>query len=307
MELIPDTPGVRDARRIANDHRHLHAAAVRVLLVPAKRRVPHLRPAPRNVAVAVGAADVIQFFLHRVEILQRHWPTEFLSQGPPVVRRVAHAPRLGVHDAVGPAVLAGAVVRGEDDHGVVQLADGAQMLDEASDLRIGMFEEPRPRLLQPADEFPFVLAQRFPARHAGIAWRQPRALWYDTEFDLSGEISLAQDVPPFVETAAVLVDVRLRGLVRVVHGAGREVGEERRLGPDGLKVIDELDGVVHQVIRQVVSLLRCFRRRHRMVVAGQVRIELGGRTGQESVEAVKAALQRPVVVGSCGGAGGVGI
>jgi hypothetical protein len=43
--------------RPVEHHRHVHAAFVGVLLVPAERRVAALRPAPRVVGVAVRAAD----------------------------------------------------------------------------------------------------------------------------------------------------------------------------------------------------------------------------------------------------------
>ena len=43
-----------------HDARHVDAALVRVLLVPLERRVARLRPAPRVVAVAVRAADVVE-------------------------------------------------------------------------------------------------------------------------------------------------------------------------------------------------------------------------------------------------------
>ena len=179
-------------------------------------------------------------------------------------------------------------------------AHRAEMPDQATDLGIGVFEESRPCLLQAAHEPPFVRFQFLPRLHAGIRGCQAGSGRNDPELDLPLEVALAQNVPPVVESTAVLVDVRLGRLVRVVHGAGGEIHEERRVRVNGFEVADEPDGVVHQVLGEVVALFRGLRRVDRMVVVGQLRVELIGRARQEPVEPVETPVQGPFVVGTGG-------
>ncbi len=93
--------------------------------------------------------------------------------------------------------------------------------------------------------------------------------------------------------------------MRGVHRAGAEVHEERLVGRDLLGVRDEPDGVIHQVRRQVISLLRGFGRFDGVVVIHEVRIVLVRVATQEAIEALEAACQGPAVIGP-GGRGLVG-
>ena len=79
-------------------------------------------------------------------------------------------------------------------------------------------------------------------------------------------------------------------------GAGREVEEERLVGRDLLDVGDELDGLVGQIARQVVALLRRLRRLDLMVVVDEVGIVLVRVAAEEAVVALEAAPERPAVV-----------
>ena len=70
---------------------------------------------------------------------------------------------------------------------------------------------------------------------------------------------------------------------------------ERLVRGDLLGVGDELDGLVRQVLGQVIALLRGARRLDLVVVVDQIRIPLAGVAAQEPVEPLETAAQRPAV------------
>ena len=89
-----------DPGRPVHDQRVAHAAAVGVLLVPFQRRVAGLGPAPGDVAVAVGAADVVQPLHRLVDVLADaveplHLVEHAGLRRPPGWRRCRRAARTG--------------------------------------------------------------------------------------------------------------------------------------------------------------------------------------------------------------------
>src|SRR5262249_32048320 len=92
----------------------------------------------------------------------------------------------------------------------------------------------------------------------------------------------------------VLVDVLLWAVVRGVVGAGAEphVPGPGRVG--GPLVAEHLDGLVGQVLRDVVALVRAVGLLGETVVLGQVREPLVGFAAEEAVEAVEALRERPL-------------
>ena len=78
-----------------------------------------------------------------------------------------------------------------------------------------------------------------------------------------------------------------------VAGPGAEVEEERLVHVDRPQVPDPLDGVVHQVLGEVVALLGRGRGGHLVVVRHQCRHELVGLPLEEPVEALEAPAERP--------------
>ena len=82
--------------------------------------------------------------------------------------------------------------------------------------------------------------------------------------------------------------------MRRVSGARRVVEEERLVRGDGLRVHDELDGLVGDVLTEVVALLRARRLVHRVVVVGELGVPLARLGPEEAVPPLEAAARRPV-------------
>ncbi len=82
-----------------------------------------------------------------------------------------------------------------------------------------------------------------------------------------------------------------------VHGPEGQIGEEGPVGTDGRGVVDEADGVVDQVLAQVVALVGGGRGLDAVVVVDQLGMELVGLALEEPVEAVEPPLAGPLVVG----------
>ena len=74
-----------------------------------------------------------------------------------------------------------------------------------------------------------------------------------------------------------------------------QVQEERPVGTHALRVVHELDGAVHEVLGDVVAVLRLRRRVDEVVVVGERGAELVGLALEEPVEAVETPLEGPVV------------
>ena len=85
--------------------------------------------------------------------------------------------------------------------------------------------------------------------------------------------------------------------MRRVHCTERQIGEERAVGPDRDRVVDESQRVVDQVFAQVIAVFGRRRWFDRVVVVDELGIELVGLTLEEPVVAVEAPLAGPLVVG----------
>ena len=84
--------------------------------------------------------------------------------------------------------------------------------------------------------------------------------------------------------------------MRRVRRPEAEMEIERLLRIGLLAVGDERDGLVDQILAQVIPLLRLSRRLHLVVVVDEVRIPLARVATKEPVEALKAPPQRPAVI-----------
>ncbi len=87
--------------------------------------------------------------------------------------------------------------------------------------------------------------------------------------------------------------------MRRVRRAEREVAEERAVGAHRLRVVDEADRPVDEVLAEVVAVFGVGRRVDPMVVVGEVGRVLVRLAFEEAVEPVEPALQRPLVERTC--------
>jgi len=113
-------------------------------------------------------------------------------------------------------------------------------------------------------------------RADGVDRRQLRVGRHKAHLLLARQGLLAQRLVARVETALVLVAPLLGRVVRRVTGAGCVVEKERLVGGDRLGILDELEGLVGDVVGEVVALLRGLRRVDRVIVVDEVGIPLVG-------------------------------
>ena len=187
-----------------------------------------------------------------------------------------------------------------------------EMVEQAPDVVIGVREEPRVYLGHPREQPLLVVVQRVP-RAGDVEHRErlavgprPRLIpdrvdlgqlgvgGHDAELLLVGERLLADRLVAHVELALEPVDPLLRRVVRRVAGARRVVEEERLLRHDRLRVADELERLVRDVVGEVVALLRGARLVDGVVVVDEVRVPLVRLGAEEPVPALEAAAARPV-------------
>ena len=288
-ELVTDFAACGHARRPVHHQWVAYAAAVRVLLVPPQRTVAGLRPAPRVVAVRVLSADVVEAVIDDLVDVLPHCIEE--------AELVHHSER--------PAFAAGAVVAHHHQQRVVELIVLLEELDEATDLVVGVLQHGGECLLQAAGEPLLLLGQLIPRRHARVARCLGGAGRHDAQLQLVLVPALAQHVVALVELATPALQVVVGCLVGRVHGAEREVEEERPIRSHGHEVADPTRALVDEVFADVIADVatggRAVWRVDVVVVVGELGVELIGLTLEETVEAVEALLQRPVVMRAGGG------
>ena len=84
-------------------------------------------------------------------------------------------------------------------------------------------------------------------------------------------------------------------MVGAVDGAAGPVHEERPVRGHRLVLVQPADGVVGQILVQVVALVRGLRGQHERRVPDQVRLELRRLPGKEPVEVLEPRVRRPVL------------
>ena len=159
-----------------------------------------------------------------------------------------------------------------------------------------MAEESREDLHHPGEEPARRLGLRLPVGDVRVVPGEHGVGRDDAELLLLGEHLVAVGVPAVVEHAGVLVRPLLGDVVGRMRGAEAEVQVERLVGIDLLGVGDELDGLVDQVLGEVVALLGRGRRLDLVVVVDQLGIPLARVAAEEAVEALEASRQWPAVV-----------
>ena len=134
-----------------------------------------------------------------------------------------------------------------------------------------------------------------PGPHVVVARRQLGAGRHHAQRQLLGQPALALHIPPGGKNGVVAADQPGRRLMRGMHCAQRQPAQPGRLRQFRHMPGQEADGLVHQVFRQVIALLRRTRRLNRRVVAHKFRRVLVRRRIHEAVEAVEPAGQRPAI------------
>ena len=122
---------------------------------------------------------------------------------------------------------------------------------------------------------------------------------HDAHLLLPGQRLLTNRLIALVELALELLDPLLGRMVWCVTGTRRVVQEERLLGSDRLRVADELDGLVGQILGQVVPVLGLARLIDGVVVVDEIGIPLAGLGAEEAIPALEPAAARPVSPRGC--------
>ena len=220
------------------DHQRVGvAAAVGRLLVPREGGVAGLGPARGD----VPDADAVAPF---VDVLA----VDLVGD----VRNAVEEAVL-VEGAVQAALAAGAVIGGENDQRVVELADPLEVVQDAAELVVGVGELAREGLHLAGVKGLFLVVQGVPGRDLGVARGELGSLGHDAHLDLTGQDHLAGLVVAHVELAPELLDPFTRRLVRRVHRAGGPEHAKRLVLRRGPLHGDPADRGVGHILVHVVS------------------------------------------------------
>ena len=115
--------------------------------------------------------------------------------------------------------------------------------------------------------------------------REARVLWQNPHLLLVRKDRLTNRLVAHVELTFILVSPFLEDVVRGVRTAGAEIHEERLVRRDYLGVSDELYGLVDEILRKVVSILRFVRLVDGMVIVDEIRVPLVSLAAHKPVEA----------------------
>ncbi len=254
----------------------------RHLLGPLVRRVHRVRPANRVVVVRLRSTELGQMLDHELRCLQA---------GESGQRR--HL----VERALQRALRGGAVVTDDVVHEcLIENVQFGQCIDDPADVVVGVLQETGVNLHLAGQHRLHLLGHLVPGRDALAACGEVRVGRDHAELLLPRERLLPQPVPALVEPAPVLVGPLGRHVVRRVRGSRSEVHEERLVRHQGLLLLDVADGLVGEVLGQVITLLGCFGRLDRDRALVQRRVVLVGLAADEAVEVLEAAAgARPVV------------
>ncbi len=268
-----------DALGPVDDERVADAAAIGLALPAPERRVARPGPAPGVVVAHFRTTELVQsgqvLFQRALYVVEEQ-------------RFVNHAGRT--------AFGAGAVVGEHHNEGVVQFAEVPEELQQAPDVVIGVCEKSGEDFHHTGIELLLLRRAILPRLDIRVMAGQFRILRDNAEFLLLLEDLLSIGFPAVVKLAFVLVGPFLRHVMRRVHGPGAEVHEERLVGRHLLGVGDEADGLVDEILRQMVSFLGRLFGLDTMIVIDQLRVILVRLAAQEAVVALEAATQRPAII-----------
>ena len=256
MKLRANFPPRLDPLGPVHDQGVARAAQVaRHLLGPLEGGVHGPGPADGHVRLAGRAADLVDAFDRALE-------TQLQAEQAGDLAERAFQPPLG----------AGAIVAHDvHDERVVELARGAEALDQAADLVIGEGHVGGVVLHQARVHLPGVGTLRVPGGNLAGPRGELRAPGNDADLELPGVREFALLVPAVVERAAELRAPLGGGVMRRVHAGGAEVVEPGLAGVGGPDVPGPGDGLVGHVGGEVVAL----RGRLRLRNPGRVAVDRG--------------------------------
>jgi hypothetical protein len=247
------------------------------------------RPAGRIVVVRIGRAEPVE----EREVL--------LGRVRPGVEELVL-----VDGAVRAALAGRAVVGAVEDQRVVELPRLLEVVDDATDLGVGVLREPGVDLRHAREEPLLLVGERVPrahrvafaerARRHRVERRELGALGQDPLLDHAREHPLAVRLVAVVELPFVALDVVRRRVVGRVVRARAEPQVPRPVRLALLRVADELQRLVGEVLREVVAVLRAVRLVDVVVVLGEVGIPLIRLAADEAVKAVVSLAQGPILL-----------
>ena len=195
------------------------------------------------------------------------------------------------------AFCRGAVVADDQiDQRVVEDVHVLQRIDQPSHVVVGVLHERRVDFHLALEHWLELGIHLVPGRDFLVARGQHGVRGNDTQLLLLVESDLALLVPAVGELALVLVDPLLGHVVRRVGRAWREVDEERLVAHQRLLLARPGDGLVRQVLGQVVAFGRRLRWLDRRGAFVEGRVPLIVLAADEAVEVLEsAAAGRPRV------------
>ena len=148
-------------------------------------------------------------------------------------------------------------------------------------------------LVHPRVQSTLITRELVPGGDPRRARRQPRPGRHHAPLQLAGEDALAHGLPPVVEHSPVPVAPLRRHVVRRVRCGRREIQKERPVRSRLALIADQLDGLIREVLAQVIAVPHVRRRRDGVVVSDQRRGPLIRLRAQEAVIALEPQPERP--------------
>ncbi len=160
---------------------------------------------------------------------------------------------------------------------------------------IRVIQHPRIGGLQAGIEPVLVRRMLVPCLDAVIARRHFRIFGDNAEFLLAGKAALAFPVPAAFKHRIIALDDVFRRLMRGMAGGEGAPEKPRVILRAGVVIGQHADGLIDQILRQVIAGFIGAGRVDMAVVAHQLRRILVGLRVEEAVEAVKSPAQGPAV------------
>ena len=197
-----------------------------------------------------------------------------------------------------PALGAGSVVADDvEDQRVVRFSFFLHGIQNAADFVVGVGKIGGIDLCLSCEELFLVGWERVPGRKTGRTSGQLCCCWNNAQLLLTGEGFFAQLIPSLIELALVLGNPVCWNMMRSMNGASGKVEKEGLLRRYSVVLMQPVNRVIGQILRQDVTLFRLTRRDHRARAAIELWVPLAVFAAHESVEIIEAKSGRPVIEG----------